>query len=137
MSSTAYSQRYIGEVSPSYLEDTREQFTSIEYLQKILYKNASRYKNLRTIQDDDGKIYHETWFQKVIEHTAEDQYFTVTIDEQNRLDIIALKYYNTPRYWWVIALANYIIDPFDVPIGTKLRIPPLASLYNKGGVLGG
>ena len=54
----------------------------------------------------------------------------VTEIEENRLDIVATKFYNTPRYWWVIALANYIIDPFDIPIGTRLRIPPLISLYN-------
>ena len=48
MSSTNYSQRYVGDVSPSYLENAREHFTSIEYLPKVLYKNASRYKNLRT-----------------------------------------------------------------------------------------
>lgn len=137
MSSTNYSQRYVGDVSPSYLENAREHFTSIEYLPKVLYKNASRYKNLRTIQDVDGKIYHETWFQKVVDHSAEDQFFVVSSNEQNRLDVVALKFYNTPRYWWVIAIANYIIDPFDVPIGTRLRIPPLVALYNKGGVLGG
>ena len=60
---------------------------------------------------------------------------TVTLDDENRLDIISNKYYGTPRYWWVIALANEIIDPFDIPIGTYLRIPSLISLYNTGGVL--
>ena len=44
-------------------------------------------------------------------------------------------YYNTPKYWWIIALSNYILDPFDIPVGTNLRIPPLLSLYNSGGVL--
>jgi hypothetical protein len=124
-------------VSPSSLAGTREYFDSIEYLSPIVYKNASRYSKLRTIQDDDGKIYHETWFQKVIDKSSDDKYYTVTEDTENRLDVISNIYYNTPRYWWVVALANYIIDPFDVPMGTSLRIPPLVSLYNKGGVLGG
>lgn len=60
---------------------------------------------------------------------------TVSIAEEGRLDIIANQYYNTPRFWWVIALANNIIDPFDIPVGTTLRIPTIISLYNKGGVL--
>ena len=51
--------------------------------------------------------------------------------------MISANFYGTPRYWWVIALANYIIDPFEVPVGLQLRIPPLISLYNKGGVFGG
>lgn len=126
------------DVSPAYLSQEREKFTSIEYQGRIAYKNASRYKNLRTIQnEDDGKIFHESWFQKVIDHSSDDTYHTVTSDEKNRLDKIANYYYGTPRYWWVIAIANYILDPFDVEIGSVLRIPPLISLYNKGGVLGG
>lgn len=125
------------ELSPTYLEHVREIFNEVEYIGKVQYKNASRYKNLRTIQSDTGKIYHETWFQKFIDYSSEDQYHTVTLDEVGRLDIISNNYYDTPRYWWVIALANYILDPFDVPLGTSLRIPPLTSLYKKGGVLVG
>ena len=55
--------------------------------------------------------------------------------EENRLDIISMSIYGTPRYWWVIALANDIIDPFDVPVGTELRIPLIETLFNKGGIL--
>ena len=123
-------------VSPASLSEVREHFTGIEYKNKIVYSNASRYCNLRTIQDEDGKIYYESWFQKVVDYSSEDTYHTVTLKDENRLDIIANIYYGTPRYWWVIAIANYIIDPFDVPIGSYLRIPPLTSLYNEGGVLG-
>ena len=122
-------------VSPAYIAESREKFIPMEFLSPKQYKNACRYKNLRRIQDPETKnIYHETWFQKIIDKSNEDQYFTVSIAEQGRLDIIASKYYNTPRFWWVIALANYILDPFDVPVDTVLRIPSIVSLYNKGGV---
>lgn len=127
----------ISNVSPSYLSQQREKYKTIKYGSCIMYPNASRYKNLRTIINDDGNVYHESWFQKTIDYSAEDIYHVVTMVDCNRLDIIANRYYNSPRYWWVIAIANYIIDPFDVPVGTTLRIPPLVSLYNKGGVLGG
>lgn len=125
-------------MSPAYLESYREIFNQVEYLDPRLYKNASRYKNLRRIQDDTTKkIYHENWIQKIIETSENDSYYTVTKAEEGRLDIISNMYYNTPKYWWVVALANYIIDPFDIPVGTYLRIPPLISLYNNGGVLSG
>ena len=125
-------------VLPNFNDNTREHFTGIEYLQPMVYKNASRYARLRTIQDKDtGKTYHETWFQKIIDKSKSDQFYIVNKDTENRLDAISNIYYNTPRYWWVVALANYIIDPFDVPEGTRLRIPPLISLYNEGGVFGG
>ena len=59
------------------------------------------------------------------------------MNEEDRLDIISTSFYGTPKYWWVIAMANNIIDPFTLEIGTNLRIPPIISLYNKGGVLSG
>lgn len=126
------------DVSPAYLAEEREIFYPLTYLYPRLYKNSCRYKNLRRIQDDDTKkIYHETWVQNTVAFSDSDTYYTVPMEYENRLDIIANKYYGTAKYWWVIALANYIIDPFDVPAGTQLRIPPLISLYSVGGVLSG
>lgn len=136
MGNINYSVKY-GEVSPSLLNEQREKFTTINYLPTIPYKNASRYSYLRTVQDTSGKILHESWFQKVVSRTPDDSYYVVTLETENRLDMVANLFYNSPRYWWVVALANYIIDPFDVPKGTRLRIPPLSALYLKGGVLGG
>ena len=116
----------------------REIFLDLEYLKPRLYEHTSRYKNLRRIVDSKtNKIYHETWVQKGVDQSSEDFYITITQENEGRLDIIAAKYLNTAKYWWVIALANNIIDPFDIPIGTRLRIPQLVSLYNTGGVLSG
>lgn len=122
-------------VSPQYLEELREKFSFREYLSPRVYKNNSRYTRVRRLQGDDGKIYHENWIARSIDKTSNDQYYTVTMTEQDRLDIIAVKFYGTAKYWWVIALANDIIDPFTLDIGTTLRIPTLISLYNEGGVL--
>lgn len=126
------------DVSPDYLAEEREIFLPLEYKRPRLYTNSCRYKNLRRIQDEDTKkVFHESWNQNTVGFSDSDAYFTVTSAEENRLDIIANNYYGTAKYWWVIALANYIIDPFDIPIGTQLRIPPLISLYEVGGVLSG
>ena len=35
------------DVSPSRLSDIREHFSGIEYMSPILYKNNSRYKNIK------------------------------------------------------------------------------------------
>lgn len=40
-----------------------------------------------------------------------------------RLDTLAYVYYGDSDYWWIIALANRIIDPFSISPGDKLRIP--------------
>ena len=125
-------------VSPIYLEGLREKFYPLEYESPRYYSNNSRYKTLRRIKDKEtGRLYHETWNQKYIDESNQDTYFTVTLQEENRLDLIANVFYGTPHFWWVLAAANYIIDPFDVPVGTISRIPPIASLYNRGGLLSG
>lgn len=125
-------------ISPAFLEQFREIFDDVDYQFPRVYKDVSRYKNVRQIQDKDtGKIYHETMNQYFVDETNNDYVYIVDNETENRLDLISYKYYSTAKYWWVIALANYIIDPFDVPYGTSLRIPPLSALYNDGGILYG
>lgn len=42
---------------------------------------------------------------------------------EDRLDLLAFRYYGDEDYWWVIALANRISDPFSIVPGRTLRIP--------------
>lgn len=119
-------------ISPAYLAQFREIFSDLEYKPPIIYKDISRYKNVRTIQDEEtGRIYHETMNQYFVDESDSDSIFIVDVETTNRIDLISFRCYTTSKYWWVIALANYIIDPFDIPYGTALRVPPLTSLYNK------
>ena len=41
----------------------------------------------------------------------------------DRLDLLAYKYYGDSDYWWIIALANNVQDPFSVAVGQRLKIP--------------
>ena len=133
-----FTVQFDGRLSPEYMAGEREIFFGVDYLPPIIYANECRYKNLRTIQDNiDKKVHHELWVDKNIINTSDDEYFIVTNVEKDRLDIVAAETYGTARFWWVIALANNIKDPFDVPVGTSLRIPPKQSLYISGGVLSG
>lgn len=52
-----------------------------------------------------------------------DNYVEITTVNATRLDLISYLYYQTPEYWWILALANNILDPFNIPVGTILRIP--------------
>lgn len=40
-----------------------------------------------------------------------------------RLDVLAHRYFGDEDYWWIIAIANRIQDPFSLVAGTRLRIP--------------
>lgn len=52
-----------------------------------------------------------------------DEYHQVGAHDQHRLDLIAYQYYLNVEFWWIIAIANNILDPFNIAIGTILRIP--------------
>lgn len=44
----------------------------------------------------------------------------------HRPDLISNLFYNTPKYWWLILLANNIADPFDrLNEGDEIFIPEL------------
>ena len=60
-----------------------------------------------------------------------DQYHTITVVDQLRLDLIAHIFYEQVEYWWIIALANDIADPFDIPLNKILRIPSQEVILNK------
>lgn len=101
----------------------------MKYLDNREYDQISRYGILRVVEDD-GQTYLETFNQKFIPKSDNDTYHVVTPREVNRLDIISEDFYGTPDYWWAIALANNMIDPFFVSEGVMLRLPPLSSLNN-------
>lgn len=57
-------------------------------------------------------------------------YTTHKVAETDTLDYLALKYYNNPTYYWIIAYFNDIQDAFiDLPSNYKtLKIPNIQSI---------
>lgn len=98
------------------------------------YQHESRYSKYRQIVENEN-TWLETFNSSVIPKTDDDKYHIVTTQQIGRLDLIANQYYNNPSFYWVIALANDIIDPFIIDAGTILRIPATSTLYGKDGVL--
>lgn len=90
---------------------------------------TSRYKILRVVEDE-GDTYLETYNQVLVPVSPDDSYHIVEHKEVNRLDLIAIRYYSSPSFWWAIALANNLIDPFVINEGVMLRIPSIATLDN-------
>jgi len=65
-----------------------------------------------------------------IPKNVEDVYHEITILDKDRLDLISYKYYGVEEYWWIIALANDIFDPFsDLDPGDYIRIPDQNTVY--------
>ena len=57
-------------------------------------------------------------------------YYRATAGDVKRMYRISEKVYDTPQFWWIIALANGIENPLsDVPPGTLLIIPNILDIY--------
>lgn len=50
----------------------------------------------------------------------------IILQEKQRLDVIAGKYYGDSRLWWLIAASSQISNILQTPPGTVLLIPNLA-----------
>jgi nucleoid-associated protein YgaU len=55
-------------------------------------------------------------------YTVDYRYYTV--NEIDRIEGIASKFLGNPELWWMIMDVNpEILNPFEIPPGTQLRIP--------------
>ena len=94
----------------------------------------SRYQNIRTTKlNVTGSTYYQTNVYPEIQPTNSDYYIITTVSD--RLDLIALDFYQDSSLWWVIASANALSgDSIYPPIGVQLRIPTniqtILSTYN-------
>lgn len=111
--------------------------SNVKVVSDLDYHNQdSRYKSRKIYIDEDSNYFHELPIPPHdIEVSEEDDYYKVDASTANRLDYVAHLMYRNSKLWWVIALANSIEDPNNLPMGTVLSIPSLSSLYGHGGVL--
>ena len=134
----AYTTRYtykLKNVSPLSIASIKEISPKVVYLRNnSKYLRLSRYSPYRIILDNNKKKYYETQNNTRIEESDKDRYHEVTY-KNDRLDKISYEYYGDASYWWIIAKANNIIDPFDLTLGTMLRIPNINSVYSSKGVV--
>lgn len=87
-----------------------------------VYNNMSRY--VHGGDTEVGEIGIEWWDKRKIPTASSDIIFTVDAFHKGRLDLIANIFFNEPRYWWVIAQMNNILDPVaEIFEGRQLVIP--------------
>jgi len=67
--------------------------------------------------------------------TSNDIIHTVTLDENERPDLIANTYYGDARLYWVILGANGLREKSQLKQGQIIRIPAMNSLYGHNGLI--
>lgn len=79
--------------------------------------------------------YYDTLEDKEVYGIGSNLYKTTSwvahkVVQEDTLDALALKYYNNPTYWWIIAFFNDIQDPF-MQLKQKfdiIKIPNMTSI---------
>lgn len=82
----------------------------------------SRIFNL--YEDDDGQLYFNLLSDISIDGAIDPNFYTEIFynSEQNWYDL-SFEYYGTTRLWWIILVANNIINPFtDIQTGDRIKI---------------
>jgi len=98
---------------------------------KILQRDFSRFRAQTLYRNTDGRLYYGTFSAPDFPQGAKDVYHTVVEGQDQRLDLISYYYYHTAELWWVIALANNILSPFDdIHIGDLLRVPDFSTVID-------
>jgi hypothetical protein len=75
------------------------------------------------------------WHDRVVfSAEASDIIYAIERQYSGRPDMLATLFYNEPRYWWVIAQHNNILDPFsELVTGRVIYVPSkerLATMLN-------
>lgn len=103
------------------------------------YSHISRYRGLRQVvfmPDDPERFTALETANAIISNKLPVKFHTVTVTEENRLDLIAYKELGSVSYAWVIAYMNRIVDGYTVHEGQRLTIPiNITSLFSKGELL--
>ena len=110
----------------------------IQYTVCCDYNHISRYKGLRQVihypEAIDRFVVHET--ANAIASRVKFIMYEVPLTEENRLDLIAYKFYGSAQYSWLISYFNDIEDGFTVQQGQKIRIVKnFNDLFNNGEIL--
>lgn len=113
--------------------------TGIEYGVCRDFGHISRYKGCRQVvhnPHDTSERYIALETTNPISSNAPYFMYEVPMYEENRLDLIAKKFYGSAQYSWVLSYYNGIEDGFTVYGGQKLRIfNNFTDLFAKGELL--
>ena len=102
--------------------------TSSDIIHNVL-ANSSRYINLDLVQYDDKTMLNVPNKINITPSVSNpDNTVVITGRLVDRLDLVSLQYYGTPKYWWILANYNGFENPFLLPYGTVIKVPTFTTL---------
>lgn len=113
-------------------------YSGIQYAVCRDFNHISRYKGLRQVAHNptEPDRFVTLEIPNPMNITASYRYYTVPTLEENRLDLIAYKFYGSPNYSWIISYMNNIEDGYTVYAGQKIKIlDNFTDLFSKGELL--
>ncbi len=90
-----------------------------------MINESSRYANCVLYVDGSDEFIGS---RTLIDTLPEPDDIFHTIQEGDRIDLLAYRYLGDASLWWIICDYNYIFFPLDMEIGAVLRIPSMGHL---------
>jgi hypothetical protein len=89
--------------------------------------SSASYLNLfNLLEDTDKTRYMNIWRSFTINEDVTQAtifYETHEVDNDDWWDNISYYYYGTPKLWWVVAMMNSVMNPFEeLEVGTNIKI---------------
>lgn len=95
------------------MEDSDKKFRE---LTNYRLRNTSLLHQFNILQDEDGNYLLNIWKSYSIPDDIknnEDYTFEHDVDNNDWWDSIAYDYYENENLWWVVALTNDVVNPFE------------------------
>lgn len=93
--------------------------------------DRKKFYKTKLVNGNKELDYLDTSLHQMSFDERESKNIVITEPLVGRLDLVSDYFYNTPDLWWLIAIANDIINPFeDMFIGQTLFIPPELRFFN-------
>ena len=120
----SYKKEFFSNEVKEVVESTKKEFKT-RYDSKVRLRLNDKKLVIRNLKSPDLKA----------NQSERDIIHTVTLDERERPDLVALNFYGDARLYWVILGANGLREKSQLKEGLVIRIPSMNALYGSDGLI--
>ena len=120
----SYKKEFFSNEVKEVVESTKKEFNT-RYDSKVRLRLNDNKLVIRNLKSPDLKA----------NQSERDIIHTVTLDERERPDLVALNFYGDARLYWVILGANGLREKSQLKEGLVIRIPSMNALYGSDGLI--